>query len=272
MRRRLLTLLRVPEHPQPPPGSEDGLLTFRASRRYLYYSALPWLFKQLSALAGLLFSLALLGKIDLPFFSIHGGAELGQTLSELQQETGLFWIPWIRLVDALEAFAIVSFAVQFVVSGLFLKLSWELRWYLVGEECLRIREGLWRLTEQTMTISKIQNMTVRQGPLQKLFGIEDLEIHTAGGGASSKKSGHGGEDQGVHQGVFRGIEDATALRNRIQTQLASFRGAGLGGHEEDQRPAESRGRVTEGALAAARNLLTEARLLKEAVTETLPPS
>jgi uncharacterized membrane protein YdbT with pleckstrin-like domain len=170
----------------------------------------------------------------------------------------------LRFIELIEYIALGFFAIQAITSGLLLKLGWELRWYMVGDECLRIREGLWRVKEQTMTISKIQNMSVRQNPLQKLLGIEDLEIHTAGGGA--KTSSDSEEDKGLHVGHFRGIENGAELRAQIRARMARSKGSGLGDEAEHPvEPAQSfageTGTVGAQTLDAARELLAESRRL-----------
>ena len=127
-----------------------------------------------------------------------------------------------------EALAIATFVAQLVFTGLLLKLSWELRWYMVGERSLRIRHGLWKVREQTMTIANIQNMIVRQGPVMRAFGFSDLEVHTAGGGSGLSS----GEDptqakDSFHVGRLRGLHDASALRDKIRARLQAVHGAGV---------------------------------------------
>ena len=46
--------------------------------------------------------------------------------------------------------------------------------------------------ETTITFENIQNVTVQQGPLQRLFGIADVRVDTAGGGGGGPHSQHGG--------------------------------------------------------------------------------
>ncbi|MDY7093882.1 MAG: PH domain-containing protein [Acidobacteriota bacterium] len=270
MKQFLLKVLKVSERPDPPPGHDEELITFHASRRYLYYSGVSWFFKQAGALLGILFSLAYFGSFEIPFVDFGVQNTAPEPLRELTE--GLpdwFAASPLRFIELIEFIALGFFAIQAVTSGLLLKLGWELRWYMVGDECLRIREGLWKVKEQTMTISKIQNMSVRQNPLQKLLGIEDLEIHTAGGGA--KSSGDGDEDKGLHVGHFRGIENGAELRAQIRARMARSRGSGLGDEGDHHlQPMESSATLagsTGGAetLAAARELLDESRRLRGAL-------
>lgn len=229
-KQRVLRFLRVAERPDPPPGSEPTLTVFRASERYFYLGVVGWLFKQVGAFLGLLFSVALfsggfvgLAGID----AVRGWMDEVERvrIGPLEVEGDL-----LGLVTVIELFAFGTFVVQLVASAVLLRLAFEMRWYMVSDESLRIREGLWRVHEQTMTVANIQNMSVRQGPLQKLLGIADLEVQTAGGGAPPE----GGHQPGksFHVGRFRGIDDAEGLRDRIRRVLARHRDAGLGDPED----------------------------------------
>lgn len=55
------------------------------------------------------------------------------------------------------------------------------RWgYDMGDEQLRILRGfLWR-TDTIVPFNRIQHIDVAQGPLQRLFGLSTLIVHTAG--------------------------------------------------------------------------------------------
>lgn len=278
MKRFLLRFLRVAERPDPPPGSEPTLTVFRASERYFYLSAVGWLFKQAGALVGLLFSIAFFG----------GGIGIMEGLDPVRE-----WMDGIErvrigplevegdlldLVSVIEVFAFGAFVVQLVVSAALLRLAWEMRWYMVSDESLRIREGLWRIHEQTMTVANIQNIAVRQGPIHRIFGLADLEVQTAGGG-STPEGGHT-PGKSMHIGRFRGIENAEALRDRLRRALARHRDAGLGDPEDVHEVSEAHGMhhghegVALGSaslapasgdlLAAVAAVREEARALREA--------
>ena len=278
MKEALLAFLRVPERPDPPPGSEGTLTVFRASRRFLALSAIQWGIKQASALFGIVLSLILLGG-RVPFVSF-GGLEAVMERTD-QVRVGPLSVEGSvgDLVGLIELFAIAGYAVQFVFSAALLKLGWEMRWYMVSDQSIRIREGLLKLHERTMTIANIQNMAVRQGPIQKLFGLSDLEVRTAGGGSGGEGSSQGKESDQLHVGRFRGLENAEELRDRIRAALSRHRDAGLGDPDEDaeEHPDEetsepgattpaSRAPVVvparDDVLAAARALLEEARRLR----------
>ena len=125
--------------------------------------------------------------------------------------------------------------------------------------------------ERTMTFSNIQNVAIRQGPVQRLFGISDVEVRTAGGGSASPGKQHQqGMADNLHLGYFRGVENAAEIRDAILVHLKGLRSAGLGDPDEpaasDLAPDSGGGEL----LAAGRQVLAEARGLRQMVTG--PPS
>ncbi len=52
-------------------------------------------------------------------------------------------------------------------------LRYDTTWYVLSDRSLRIRRGIWIIRETTITFENVQNVTVRQGPLQRFFGIAD---------------------------------------------------------------------------------------------------
>src|SRR5690606_32615242 len=116
---------------------------------------------------------------------------------------------WMTLVVLLETTAVVVFVAQALLSLAMLRLDFEQRWYLVSDRSLRTREGLMELHERTLTFANIQNVSIMQGPLQRLLGIADIEIRTAGGGGGSstddRKKTHAGGD--LHTAYLRGLGD-----------------------------------------------------------------
>lgn len=179
------------------------------------------------------------------------------------------WIPNDFDIVALFAFfedlAIGAFFAQALISAIFLKLAWELHWYMVGDEFLRIRQGIWWVHEQTMTVARIQNMEVRRGPIQKFFGIADLEVHTAGGGSAGDDAG----DKEFHIARFRGLEDASGLRDQLRERLIRHRKGGLTATKEPLgEPSDAQADEPGSKLAAARALRDEARALREALGQT----
>jgi membrane protein YdbS with pleckstrin-like domain len=233
-RQRLLRWLRVPHEPSAPAGDAE-VAVFRAAPNYYYYRIIRWVATNIGALAGLLWGLTFMGRIP------TGG---------LRSISTLFWV--------LEAFAIGIFVVQAAARLLLLRIDIDQRWYLVSDRSLRIREGVVTMKEKTMTYANIQNVRIEQGPLQRLLGIADVQVRTAGGGgkASSEEEHRGSKD--MHIGYFRGVDNAAAIRDSVLERLRRHADSGLGDPDDVSAPADS-------LLEAARALAIEAAGLRKAI-------
>jgi membrane protein YdbS with pleckstrin-like domain len=244
MRAHLLRWLKVPADPAPPPGG--GVRTFRASRNYYRYTIALWLLKQASALFGLYISYQF-----------------------LRGFVGFQWLVYLELL------AIIGFVAQLPFSFALLKLNFEMRWYMLSDRSLRIREGILSVHEQTMAFANIQNISIRQNPLQRLCGISTVVVRAAGGGSGATSSPYGGEGgkSGTHEATFEGVDNAEEIRSVIRERIRLHRDAGLGDpddpaprHEAPARrtAALSAGPDLSGAIAAAERVLAEARALRRA--------
>ena len=240
----LLRILRVPPEPKPPEGGRV-IRVFRAAPSYLRMKLVLWGAKQLVALAGLVASL------------VFAGAVLGE-LSH----------PWARFgVTAAEAVAWTFFLAQLPFSLAVLWLDFDMRWYILSDRSLRICEGVLSVREKTLTFANVQQISIHQNPLQRLLGIHDVQVSTAGGGAGGGK--HGGEAMGesMHEAYFRGVENAEEIRDAIKERVRVHRDAGLGDPDE---PAP--GLPAPNARAAALELRDEMRALRRALTPPAPLS
>jgi membrane protein YdbS with pleckstrin-like domain len=231
-------VLRVPPEPQPPPG--DVHRTFRASRNFLRYKLVKWGGKQLPTVVGLVVA----GLIVIP----NIGPEIVAKVLRLLEVIG-----WALFLLS------IPFSLAVVL------LDFEMRWYMMTDRSLRIREGIFIVREKTMTFANIQRTTVRQGPLQRLLGIADVEVRSAGGGSGSGHDDEEGKSL-VHVGHFRGVDDAERIRDLILEGVRRQRDAGLGDPDDHAPPSLGGGGEAAAALAeAAAAFLSEARLLRETV-------
>lgn len=112
-----------------------------------------------------------------------------------------------------------------IVVYLALHLRYDTTWYLMTDRALRLRRGVWTIHETTITYENIQNVTLSQGPLQRLYGIADVVVQTAGGGGAGAQGKAGGTG---HTGLIQGVADAAAIRDRILERARRAAGAGLG--------------------------------------------
>jgi uncharacterized membrane protein YdbT with pleckstrin-like domain len=168
-------------------------------------------------------------------------------------------------IDISEMIGIAVFLVQIPFTYMLVRVDYEMRWYIVTDRSLRIRTGVWSVRESTLTFANIQQISVGQGPLQRLLGIYDLEVTTAGGGSGGGHHGHAGQGQSMHQGFFHGIDNAPEIRTMMLERLRHLRDTGLGdpdeAHHEEARLPES----STALLDAARELLQEAQALRQAM-------
>ena len=86
-----------------------------------------------------------------------------------------------------------------VIAYVAIHLRYDTTWYVLTDRSLRIRRGIWIIHETTISFENVQNVEVRQGPLQRYFGIADVVVTTAGGGARQAKGEAGDVAQRAHR-------------------------------------------------------------------------
>ena len=246
--RFLCRVFRVPHEPHPPAGAESSIRTFRAAQNYYYYNLLGWGLKQAAALVGFLVFLSFMIGVEagsrmpwesLPLPAIEEvldavGAD--EDAAEIGEKIWWWLNTWIWRV--IETVGLALFVMQLPITYAMVRLDYKMRWYIVTDRSLRIREGIWHVREMTMTFANVQNIEVSQGPLQRIFGIADLKVQTAGGGgmAAQGKQGQEGVGFNMHLGFFRGIENAQEVRDMMLERLRRYRDAGLGDLDESHAP------------------------------------
>jgi len=246
-RESVLRFMRVPATPEPPPGSPPRV--FRAAPNYFVLRMIRWGVTRFAALGGLLWAvyiISVLPMTDLPRVAIWG-------------------------VRAIEIFAWLAFIAEAIFGWMVVRLDYEMRWYMVSDRALRIREGIATVREKTVVLANIQNIDVRQGPLQRYLGIADVEVKTAGGGGGHAAEGKGKQHaEPMHVAFFRGVDNANEIRDLLREGVRRQRDAGLGDPDEHHR--DEQGDTTVPAAATA--MLAEARALRavaERQRNTLPP-
>jgi uncharacterized membrane protein YdbT with pleckstrin-like domain len=129
---------------------------------------------------------------------------------------------------------------------------------MLSDRAIRIREGITTVREKTIVLANVQNLSIRQGPLQRLLGIADVEVKTAGGGGeSSDGRGKKSMAEPLHVAYFRGVDNAEQIRDLVLEGVRRQKDAGLGDPDE---PAPR-----DDASAAVAEVLAEARALREGV-------
>lgn len=233
-------LLRTPPAPGAPPGDEASTRVFRAAPRFYQYLVVVW------GLVMALSSLALLPLILIQLLGSRGGGTTPSAGAHLQ--------PLLCVVE-IAVLVIIHFFRLIVI-----QLDFEKRWYVVTDRSLRVREGVVKVSEMTVTFANIQNISISQGPIQRLLGIADLRVDTAGGGSTTP--GHSAS-RSMHTAWFRGVSNGAEVRDLILARVRHLKDAGLGDHEE--RSKESRTHSDGAITHALRELLAETGSLRKAV-------
>jgi membrane protein YdbS with pleckstrin-like domain len=178
------------------------------------------------------------------------------------------------LLWVLKLVGFAAYLLQLPLTYAIRRLDFEMRWYVVTDRSLRIRTGVWSVQESTMSFANLQQVEVSQGPLQRLLGLADVKVQSAGGSDNP----HGKPQDDLHTGHFHGVDNAHEIRDLIQDRLRRFRESGLGDPEEARQAALAAATPqhaavvtpTSGAddadvLIAARELTAEAKALRVAL-------
>jgi membrane protein YdbS with pleckstrin-like domain len=174
----------------------------------------------------------------------------------------------IPVLWALKIVGIVIYLVQIPVTYFLRRLDYEMRWYMVTDRSLRLRWGVAKVQETTMSFANLQQVELLQNPIQRLLGLGDVRVQSAGGG-----SGGNGEKDGadsMHRAHFHAVDNAQEIRDLILERLRRFRQTGLGDpdehhHEADHAGASHAPQPGGSTLGAAREVLAEARALRSAL-------
>jgi membrane protein YdbS with pleckstrin-like domain len=279
IRRGALAVLKIPAEPHPPMGDPASLRVFNAGKNYFRLKIAGWAVAQILALAGIIFWTTFLVSVGneareqkragiaprrLEKIEINNWESAKQAAVDfmLVLPAGAFVLLWlIKLVS------VAGYLIQLPLTYAIRRLDYEMRWYMVTDRSLRLRHGVWQISEATMSFANIQQVVVSQGPLQRLLGLGDVKVKSAGGGDTQQPSHHTTED--MHSGLFHCVTNAEEIRNLILDRLRRFRQAGLGDPDDkhiDAPPSTASHEVSSQAISAARTLAAEARALRTALT------
>lgn len=249
----LLEILRVPPRPHLPAGDPKSARVFRAAPNFWRLRLLQWGLQQALTLGGFLFLAGLLS-------AAPETMEVGRRGRTRSVPTTVL-VNWVR---GFEVLAVAAWLVQLPISLAVRRLDYELRWYVVTDRAARLREGVLGVTEMTFTLANVQDIRIRQGPLQRLLGLADVELRTAGGSEGPAGPGQGGgHGKNLHLARFRGVDNAEEIRDLVRERMRKVRDTGLG--DPDDAAPEAEPPALEEAI---RELLRESAALRQAATRS----
>ena len=191
---------RVPEHPPTLPVEEGEFsMSFHPSRQYLKYQKLYfWIALAVIDVAILVGWLILLAVFPL-------------------------------LAAILAIPALLLAVVPDIIAYIAIHLRYDTMWYVMTDRSLRTRRGIWWILEHTITFENVQDVYVKSGPIQQLFGISEIIVETAGAdeGEGENKFAVG------NKAIMEGIGNPAEIRTLIMDRVRASKGAGLGEEASD---------------------------------------
>ena len=226
----LLQVLQAPhEPPRAPRGSAGSVQIFKASPRFLTLKLVVHFASMATALA---FELALWA------FSPDSTVAMALGITSAAFIVGTFVLALLR---------------YFLI-----RLEYDMRFYVLTDRSLRIRRGALMIDESTYTFANVQNLSLRQGPLERLFGLAHLHLDTAGGRPMAKAPA---ADVMDHRGRVDGIDGASAraLRDQILEWVKRHRDSGLGDTDESTAPWRDPSRIEQRRATVLKAVVSELR-------------
>jgi membrane protein YdbS with pleckstrin-like domain len=239
----VLRACRVPARPHLPAGDPRSARVFRAGLNFWRLRLARWGLSQVLTLAGVLFMIALL----------HAGPrafEWNQPLSRVLET--IDFVRWMTLLRVIEILSVATWLLQMPLTLAVARLDYEMRWYVVTDRAARLREGVLKVKEMTFTLANVQDIRLRQNPLQRLLGLADVELRTAGG--SEAPAEHTGQVENLHLARFGSVDADTAevIRDLVRERIRLARaGAGLGDPEDRAEPIADAGAALRAACEEA---------------------
>src|ERR671914_553951 len=93
-----------------------------------------------------------------------------------------------------------------VLAALWGFLSWRATTYGVIGGSFRLRQGVFQKSERTIPLEHVQSVDTVQGIVQRAFGVYEVRVETAGGGASEPDASLAALDRDAAQTLRREIE------------------------------------------------------------------
>ena len=120
---------------------------------------------------------------------------IGSTVAEVAIPgwTGVIWVPALLLA----AFLVIYMPMR----------RFSTRGYSLAEERLRVVRGVLFRSDTVVPFGRVQHIDVDRGPLERMFGLATVTVHTAGSHNASVSLG----------GLAR--EDALAMREEIRLAI-----------------------------------------------------
>ena len=161
---------------------------------------------------------------------LHPAAMLIAAIKSIRRSLSAFVIPGIAFLASRgfsgRTFVLILLGalVVTVLAALWGFLSWRATTYQVTGGAFRLRRGVIQKNERTIPLDHVQSVDTVQGIIQRLFGVVELRIETAGGGASEPDASLSALDRAAAEALRREIEGSR--RESVETAAAVLRRLG----------------------------------------------
>jgi putative membrane protein len=146
---------------------------------------------------------------------LHPAAMIIDAMKTIRRWVSAFVIPGVALLASrglsMQTLALILLAalVAAAFAGLWGFLSWRATTYEVSGGAFRLRQGVLQKNERTIPLEHVQSVDTVQGIIQRFFGIVEVRIETAGGGASEPDASLPALDRADAEALRREVEGSS---------------------------------------------------------------
>src|SRR3712207_6686316 len=141
---------------------------------------------------------------------LHPAAVLIAAIKTIRRWIGAAAIPGVAALAGggwkMTTLILVGLLVIVVGSALWGFLSWRATTYDVSGGAFHLRQGVIQKNDRTIPLEHFQSVDTVQGFIQRLFGVVELRVETAGGGASEPDASLSALDRDAAETLRREIE------------------------------------------------------------------
>lgn len=145
---------------------------------------------------------------------LHPVAMLIGAIRTIRRWVGAFVIPGVAFLVSqgfsLGTLALVALGALVVaaLAAVWGFLSWRATTYAVAGGAFRLRTGVFQKNERTIPLDHVQSVDTVQGLIQRLFGVYEVRVETAGGGAAEPDASLSALDRASAEALRHEIEGA----------------------------------------------------------------
>lgn len=149
-----------------------------------------------------------------PFLRLHPAAMLIAALGTIRRSVSATIVPGVVFLfsQGLSPWTIAlvlgGLAIVAALAAVWGFLSWRATTYGVVGGSFRLRQGVLQKSERTIPLEHVQSVDTVQGIVQRAFGVYEVRVETAGGGASEPDASLPALSRGATEELRRGIEGA----------------------------------------------------------------